>query len=406
MIDKASDDIKLKELLRIMDVASALRQQREEVQQQLNIDETRADLRDRILAATKVTGEQLTTDEINAAIDSYFSGLYSFKEPPRNFQYRLANMYINRGKIFRRIAVPIVTLGVVAGLAWGAVTGFNSCRAYLNETSAETAVEQRCERISGLSTDIDSLSSQSLEGKIQDGLTGAVSDSRALLSGTDDFYDSFCGNVSKIVTSGNYRDAENQAKSIDGILDAVRVGIDEGRGFIQLDTSYKSIRAVAKEDAAIAQADSVYDEVVSYIDGIAPNRVLEDAAKLSNLEAVLQQDYKVTIVSKEGVKSGIDRYFGGSISGYYVIVEARDAQGNVLKMSIRNEENGETETVKLWGERVPQSVYERVKADKMDDGIVNDNQFGVKDKGYLDMSVVMRGDNNAPLQREGQITEW
>ena len=78
--------------MRIMNVASAARKQQDEVKKQLNIGETRADLTRRLKETAKVTGEQLSEDQINAAIDSYFSGLYSFNEPKRSFAYALAEV--------------------------------------------------------------------------------------------------------------------------------------------------------------------------------------------------------------------------------------------------------------------------------------------------------------------------
>ena len=52
-----------------------------------------------------------------------------------------------------------------------------------------------------------------------------------------------------------------------------------------------------------------------------------------------------------------------------------------------------------FGVRVPQSVYEAVKADKLDNGIIDDNVFGQKRRG-----------RRAPEYRlqtaGGMITEW
>ena len=48
-----------------------------------------------------------------------------------------------------------------------------------------------------------------------------------------------------------------------------------------------------------------------------------------------------------------------------------------------SEEDGKTRTVKQWGLRVKASVFEQVKRDKMDDGIINNNVVGLKKRGYL-----------------------
>ncbi len=100
----------VKSVLRIMDVASELRRQRQRAEGELETDDAKAKIREKILATAEITGEQLTAQEIDAAIDSFYSGLYRFEQPEKNLQYRLAKLYIARGKILRRIVLPIVLL--------------------------------------------------------------------------------------------------------------------------------------------------------------------------------------------------------------------------------------------------------------------------------------------------------
>ena len=83
---------------------------------------------------------------------------------------------------------------------------------------------------------------------------------------------------------------------------------------------------------------------------------------------------------------------------HYLLVQAIDAVGNRLPMSIRNEETGRTREVTEWGERVPQEVYDRVAADKEDNGIIDDDDFGFKRRGFLS------AERN--YEDLGQITEW
>ena len=47
-----------------------------------------------------------------------------------------------------------------------------------------------------------------------------------------------------------------------------------------------------------------------------------------------------------------------------VTPEDVDPHGTALSLPILNEENNQTETVALWGIRVPESVYRAVEADK------------------------------------------
>ncbi len=128
------------------------------------------------------------------------------------------------------------------------------------------------------------------------------------------------------------------------------------------------------------------------------------ASDVENLEAVvtrlgalaeqLSQEYAV--VTTGGVWRFRDE--DRSVRNYYLIVEARGADGQLVEVEITNEENGRTETVSVWAERVPQAVYDRVGADKQDNGIVDDNDFASKRRGY---TALVR-----QYEDLGQITEW
>ena len=116
--------------------------------------------------------------------------------------------------------------------------------------------------------------------------------------------------------------------------------------------------------------------------------------RLRRLAETLSQEYAVVITG------GVWRYRDEdrSVRNYYLIVEARDANGQLVELEVTNEENGRTETVSVWAERVPRASYERVGADKGDNGIVDENEFANKRRGYTTLE----------RQHEdlGQITEW
>ena len=52
-------------------------------------------------------------------------------------------------------------------------------------------------------------------------------------------------------------------------------------------------------------------------------------------------------------------------------------------MPIINEETGRIERVSKWGLRVEEDVFRRIAADKQDDGIIQQREFGVKRSGQL-----------------------
>lgn len=111
--------------------------------------------------------------------------------------------------------------------------------------------------------------------------------------------------------------------------------------------------------------------------------------------------YTLTIVSRPGETSGVWRRppKGGQTRNYYLIVEALGSDGRALRLPIRNEETGRTETVEKFGVRVPQMTFDSVSADKRDDGIIQRRTFGTKRRGTLAVEYAM------PFEG-GMITQW
>lgn len=173
----------------------------------------------------------------------------------------------------------------------------------------------------------------------------------------------------------------------------------------QTESLYASIIAIAKEEEAKEKAKKFYGEAKELTVAADVPELSRAVSQLQDLNSILNAEYTLSIVNRSGAKSGIDRYYtdsrGKRVSGYYLIVEAVDFDGRAMHMNIRNEENGQTERVAIWGERVSQDVYERVKEDKLDNGIINNNVIAKKRRGYLNEDMIMKG-----VTKQGQITEW
>jgi hypothetical protein len=124
-------------------------------------------------------------------------------------------------------------------------------------------------------------------------------------------------------------------------------------------------------------------------------------ADLTRIRDTLRQEYQLRIVSRDGVKSGFWTFpeINTEATNYYVVVEAIAPSGGALSLPILNEENNETETVALWGIRVPETVYRAVEADKTDDGIIQRNIVGLKEFGYLEPDYLIQ-------VLGGAVTRW
>ncbi|MFH1072179.1 MAG: DUF6384 family protein [Nanoarchaeota archaeon] len=477
---------RIQELVAIMEKASELRRQDEEIKRFLD-DEVKTEIKERIYATAKETGEQLTDEYVDAAVDWVYDQLDRFKEPKPGFRKTLATLYVDRAKIGRRYGVPVVVLGVIASAAIGLTSLFTA----RDNSRKERDVEKRIERIYGERSSLDSqllsLASTDVSGIVNsDELKKTMAGSQELLKSTKPFFEEFCSNgtADDDITQQNYRSAAQKAGSIEQTLRSVESNIGSGKAIIQthndiletrqgldaligqitssnppqvfmeraqsvyasgiasldnrqledgkryrrelsdigeqahlfvilpseLDKVYASIKAIATEPAAIDQADQQYAEARNYVETVNIPSLQQSLDKLKNMEAVLNQEYVVRVINKEGLKSGDDRYYtdkdGKRLSGYYLIMEALDANGNVLPQKIMSEETHEVKSVQMWGERVPQEVWEVVASDKQDNGIIEHDEYARKKRGYLTWTIEMTGDNDKPLERTGQITEW
>jgi len=140
-------------------------------------------------------------------------------------------------------------------------------------------------------------------------------------------------------------------------------------------------------EAAIAEGD--YDAARAAID------------ELETLEYRLNLEYDLRVVSRPGEQSGVWREPEGNrgARNHYLIVEAVTPRGEALRVPITSEEDGRTRAVRAWGLRVDEATYNRVAADKRDDGIIQDNIVGRKRRGVLEREYTVPTTGAA-------ITEW
>lgn len=122
---------------------------------------------------------------------------------------------------------------------------------------------------------------------------------------------------------------------------------------------------------------------------------------LRQLASELALVFNVEIVSREGIPTGLTRIpeSNRNAENYYIVVEAVAPDGSVLQRPVKSEENGETETVNIWGQRVSSTIYNAVRQDKLEDGIVQKGTLGEKRRGELDI------DWRTGVQ-QGAITKW
>ncbi len=157
-----------------------------------------------------------------------------------------------------------------------------------------------------------------------------------------------------------------------------------------LKRAHANVMSIAVEPAAKEKADVLLADGERAIrDG---NRAAAAKAKeeLSALADDLAREFTLTIVSRPGESSGVWRHPPGKSAA---------PKGEKLKLPIRDEETGDTKIVSKFGVRVPESVYEAVRRDKSDDGIVQNNILGIRKRGRLTIDYKMPAEG-------GFITRW
>jgi hypothetical protein len=124
-------------------------------------------------------------------------------------------------------------------------------------------------------------------------------------------------------------------------------------------------------------------------------------AEIEALNARVQAQYELRVVSRPDEQSGVWRepQVNRSARNYYLIVEAIGPNGEALRLPITSEEDGRTRGVRTWGLRVDEPTFERIRADKQDDGIIQNNVVGRKRRGVLERDYTVPTTGAA-------ITEW
>lgn len=169
----------------------------------------------------------------------------------------------------------------------------------------------------------------------------------------------------------------------------------------ELKSLHNEVVQMAKSDNARQTADSYLAAGQSALVSDNTDRAKATVTELQSLRTSLQQEYTIRIVNRQGVKSGVWRIpdINSSAKNYYLIVEAIDSSGNTLSTNILNEETGKNSTVDIWGLRVDKNVFDRVARDKRDDGIIENDRMGYKERGYLIPKYEMKTSG-------GAITTW
>lgn len=164
------------------------------------------------------------------------------------------------------------------------------------------------------------------------------------------------------------------------------------------------VETIAAE-SLVPEASEQAEQIASTGRTAASEGMLEASRNAARqLEALLSQlrlTYDVRVVSRPGTPSGLTRIPDANTrtENFYLVVEALGTDDKPIALSIKSEEDGKTERVSIWAQRVPEQTFESVRKDKADDGIVQNSLLGTKKRGFIEPDWQM------PVQ-SGAITRW
>lgn len=160
-----------------------------------------------------------------------------------------------------------------------------------------------------------------------------------------------------------------------------------------------AVLALSEVPEASSRANDLYRQAQLALDRGDDGAARSALSELERLMSQLEAAYTLRIVTDPvtGVWRVPDVNTGAR--NYYVIVEAIGSGGRRVSVPVESEETGVVQAVSTWGLRVDEDTFERVRQDKLDDGIIQDDTFGVKRAGFLEP------DYEYPTTGDA-ITEW
>jgi hypothetical protein len=93
------EDLTIQQTLRIMDVARELRDRRETAEEMFRHDDLRSQLRETLMRTARMSGDNVTEEEIEVAIGRYIDSLHTYQDPAPGMKRFLAHCWVWRNRI-------------------------------------------------------------------------------------------------------------------------------------------------------------------------------------------------------------------------------------------------------------------------------------------------------------------
>jgi len=169
----------------------------------------------------------------------------------------------------------------------------------------------------------------------------------------------------------------------------------------QIQSTLTNIRDVAKNPDIVTRAEQRANTARRAIEAQDFKQAQNIVNDMQLVMQSLEQEYSIRVVVRPNESSGIWRVPPNNPKSrnYYLIVEAVDKTNKVVAIEVLNQEDNKRQRKTVWGLRVSEQTFQRVAADKGDDGIIQGNIVGAKALGYLKPSFNIATSG-------ATITEW
>ena len=201
-------------------------------------------------------------------------------------------------------------------------------------------------------------------------------------------------------------DQTDGAKVVNAVASLQKLAATAG----EIDAYADSLQGIEKAFSAMPlrgeEALGVKALVASAKESISKLDTTNAASRLANLRNLLafaETPLALNIVDRTGTKSGVERNYNASNGkSWFLVVEATDSAGQVVAVPVKSAETGRESNATVFGVRVSRDEYERVKADKKQDGHVDDRLVGRKGGNTL----AIQFNNRIGSAKPDTITEW
>ena len=396
-----------REMLRVMDAAQVIHE-RQAVLEEHEAFDREATIRE-IQLMYEELGDLVGTRPIERALDQYLSQRYAFPPAHPGLRRNLALLYIRRGWISRRVLVPATA---VAALVWGGMEAVELARqrAFTGEVDGFRREVAGLVATSGTARDqLDALIATDLPPDLPsvdlEAVSADIGEAGRLLAAADEILGRLGVAAASDLDRAALENLRAEAQRASGQIDLARNEIAGADERMQrharlltygpdVDRLHAAVVAAAIEDAALERAAALQATAERQLSARDAEGLGETVRVYEELHALLAAESRIVVTGGVWRVSNDD----SRIRNYYLLVQALGSDGQPVPFPIRNEETGVTRPVSAWGERVPQETYDRVAADRQDNGIIDDEEFGFKRRGYI------TAERRYP--DVGQITEW